>query len=54
MLAPGVVMFLKIGCGFVGIRCDNHVAATTSRLSLLKNLSGLGIGLLMKIATDDF
>src|ERR1700730_6609336 len=27
----GVVTLLKIGCGFVGIRCYNHAAATTSR-----------------------
>ena len=27
----GVVTLLKIECGFVGIRCYNHAAATTSR-----------------------
>jgi hypothetical protein len=27
----GVATLLKIGCGFVGIRCYNHAAATTSR-----------------------
>jgi len=30
----GVVTLLKIGCGFVGIRCYNHAAATTSRRSM--------------------
>ena len=29
--AVHTVTLLKIGCGFVGIRCYNHAAATTSR-----------------------
>jgi hypothetical protein len=30
-LPPSARPLLKIGCGFVGIRCYNHAAATTSR-----------------------